>query len=71
MRKYVLGSLAAVMVVASAGATNAAISYTFDTDSKGANENKLTKSFHLLTSCRIDFCEDNGAYKNPFWKGKK
>ena len=33
--------------------------YTFDTDSKGANENKLTKSFHLLTSCRIDFCKDN------------
>ena len=35
MRKYVLGSLAAVMVVASAGATNAAILYTFDTDNQG------------------------------------
>ena len=33
--------------------------YTFETSSKGANENKLTESFHLLTSCRIDFCKDN------------
>jgi hypothetical protein len=35
MRKYVLGSVAAFMVVASAGATNAAISFTFDTDNQG------------------------------------